>query len=272
MMISSVPLSPPVTPKDQFEDTIELSLPSTLVGRLSIPSSPPHYSADQRRKSNARRYSRAMATPDKDVIAFKDPFPVNHGRSKKSIPRRSPSPHTRGSFTMDVFNGVSRKRRNEEMTEVTQNQPTYANILTTERHIKKSKTDAAAAYDRVDISMSDQDVFDDPDWIPDMSVFEHSPAVKVVWKGSPLAIHHLPYYDMLHPGEVNIASTLRLTPEQYLKCRRSLIMAAQEFDKMDVAFRKSDAQKCVRIDVNKTSALWSVFNQLGWFSPTSSSH
>lgn len=88
-------------------------------------------------------------------------------------------------------------------------------------------------------------------------------------KGSPLSIAHLPFFDLLHPGEIHIASTLRLTPEQYLKCRRSLILAAQDFDKMNLTFRKSDAQKCVRIDVNKTSALWNVFNQLGWFHPSS---
>lgn len=79
----------------------------------------------------------------------------------------------------------------------------------------------------------------------------------------------MPYYDLLHPGEVVIASTLRLTPEQYLKCRRSLVLAAQDFDGMDLAFRKSDAQKCVRIDVNKTSTLWSIFSRLGWFKPRS---
>lgn len=82
-----------------------------------------------------------------------------------------------------------------------------------------------------------------------------------------MEIEHLPYYELLHPGEVNIASILRLTPEQYLKCRRSLILAAEQFDKLHIAFRKSDAQKCVRIDVNKTSTLWSVFSRLGWFNP-----
>jgi hypothetical protein len=87
------------------------------------------------------------------------------------------------------------------------------------------------------------------------------------YKGSPLAIDNLPFYEFLHPGEVHIASTLRLTPEQYLKCRRSLILAAQEFDKLHIPFRKSDAQKCVRIDVNKTSTLWSVFSRLGWLTP-----
>jgi hypothetical protein len=84
-----------------------------------------------------------------------------------------------------------------------------------------------------------------------------------------LAIDHLPHYHRLNPGEVNIASTLRLTPEQYLKCKRLLIINAQEYDKSHLVFRKSDAQKCVRIDVNKTSTLWSVFSRLGWLNPRS---
>ncbi|KAL9557121.1 hypothetical protein MBANPS3_001539 [Mucor bainieri] len=299
-MISSIPISPPVTPKHSDEpqtppyDTLEL--PPSLV----CPSSPPN-ATDLRRKSSAKRYSRAMSMSSHDVITFRDPFSMegncylaaanvssHHAQPpsnrSKSIPTRSPSPSTRGSFTMDIFeDGVisgggmmSRKRRNpeaaeqERMTEtpVTQtHQPTFSALLNTERNVKKSKTDAAAAYDNVDITMSDETIFQDPEWIPDMEAFDAVPAVRVVWKGSPLSIDHLPYYELLHPGEVHIASTLRLTPEQYLKCRRSLILAAQEFDKLHIPFRKSDAQKCVRIDVNKTSTLWSVFSRLGWLTP-----
>ncbi|KAI8991724.1 Homeodomain-like protein, partial [Mycotypha africana] len=134
--------------------------------------------------------------------------------------------------------------------------------------VKKSKTDAAAAYDQVDINVSDEEAFkDDPRWIPNMNAFNQASPVQVVWKGTPLNIQSMPYYNLLHPGEVNIASTLRLTPEQYLKCRRALILAAREFDKLHVNFRKSDAQKCVRIDVNKTSTLWGAFKRLGWFNP-----
>ncbi|KAI8890011.1 hypothetical protein K501DRAFT_169665 [Backusella circina FSU 941] len=151
---------------------------------------------------------------------------------------------------------------------VTQNQPSFSSS-SEQRHIKKAKTDAAMAYDGVDIVVPDSEVFDDPLWIPDMNAFETQTNLRVVWKGSPLAIDHMPHYDLLHPGEVVIASTLRLTPEQYLKCRRSLVLAAQDFDRMDLAFRKSDAQKCVRIDVNKTSTLWSIFSRLGWFKPRS---
>jgi hypothetical protein len=262
-----------------------LELPPSLV----CPSSPPS-PTDLRRKSSVKRYSRAMSMSSEGVITFRDPFAVEGNfyltattapsNRSKSIPTRSPSPSTRGSFTMDIFedgvlsgNGIGRKRRNhqaeERMTEipVTQNQPTFSALLNTERNVKKSKTDAAAAYDKVDITMSDETIFQDSEWIPDMGAFDTVPAVRVIWKGSPLAIDNLPFYEFLHPGEVHIASTLRLTPEQYLKCRRSLILAAQEFDKLHIPFRKSDAQKCVRIDVNKTSTLWSVFSRLGWLTP-----
>ncbi|KAF1804156.1 hypothetical protein FB192DRAFT_1278627 [Mucor lusitanicus] len=215
----------------------------------------------------------SSSSSSQDVITFRDPFSTeghcyltapaaaanaashHHSPSNrsKSIPTRSPSPSTRGSFTMDIF----------------EDGPTFSALLNTERNVKKSKTDAAAAYDNVDITMSDETIFQDPEWIPDMEAFDAVPAVRVVWKGSPLSIDHLPHYELLHPGEVHIASTLRLTPEQYLKCRRSLILAAQEFDKLHIPFRKSDAQKCVRIDVNKTSTLWSVFSRLGWLTPSS---
>ncbi|KAI7881193.1 Homeodomain-like protein [Mucor mucedo] len=286
MLTSSTPISPPVTPKSVLREHVDI--PEDAMLQLPVTAYVP--SIDLRRKSNARRYSRAMATADKDAITFSNPFALEgqvevtasaiKSHRSKSIPRRSPSPSTRGSFTMDFVglgnvgtSELSRKRRNSNTTEpmVTPNQPTFntTSILNTERHVKKSKTDAAAAYDRVDINMSDKDAFQNPQWIPDMNVFHTLPAVRVVWKGSPLDISQLPYYDTLHPGEVNIASTLRLTPEQYLKCKRSLILAAEQFDKLDISFRKSDAQKCVRIDVNKTSTLWSVFSRLGWFNPRS---
>ncbi|KAI8331026.1 hypothetical protein BC941DRAFT_163587 [Chlamydoabsidia padenii] len=37
--------------------------------------------------------------------------------------------------------------------------------------------------------------------------------------GPPLCINNLPYHDALHSNEQNIASTLRLTPEQYIQCK-----------------------------------------------------
>ena len=39
---------------------------------------------------------------------------------------------------------------------------------------------------------------------------------RINWKGQPLSISHLPHYGSLHPKEAIVASTLRLTPVQYL--------------------------------------------------------
>ncbi|KAI7869893.1 hypothetical protein BDF14DRAFT_1777008 [Spinellus fusiger] len=127
---------------------------------------------------------------------------------------------------------------------------------------KKEKVDLASVFDIININIEDEAHFP-PAWIPQSEALDRIP-VKVAWKGAPLQINHQPYYSRLHPVEVRIASTLRLSPIQYIRCKRVLIRAAQEYSEKDTAFRKSDAQKLCRVDVNKTSALWTVFGQLGW--------
>lgn len=88
----------------------------------------------------------------------------------------------------------------------------------------------------------------------------------VYWKGHPMPVVGRPGYELLHPHEAYIASTLRLSPAQYLGCKRTLILASREYfaRKDGKQFRKSDAQKLCRIDVNKTSRLWEVFARIGW--------
>ncbi|KAF9432604.1 hypothetical protein BGZ76_010576 [Entomortierella beljakovae] len=88
----------------------------------------------------------------------------------------------------------------------------------------------------------------------------------VIWKGQPLSVAGKPGYELLHPHEARIASTLRLSPAQYLNCKQTLILASRSyFSNPDgKQFRKSDAQKLCRIDVNKTSRLWEVFAKIGW--------
>lgn len=83
--------------------------------------------------------------------------------------------------------------------------------------------------------------------------------------GAPLSINRQPYFNQLHPAEVTMASVLRLTPIQYLRCKRTLILASRTLKMQQVPFTKSIAQKLCRVDVNKTSALWTAFRQLGWF-------
>ncbi|CAG8467508.1 13635_t:CDS:1 [Ambispora leptoticha] len=87
---------------------------------------------------------------------------------------------------------------------------------------------------------------------------------KIAWKGDPLSIEHLPHYEALHPNESYIASTFRLTPIQFLNAKYTLISSSRRYKSRSLPFRKSDAQKLLRIDVNKASKLWEVFDQLSW--------
>ncbi|KAF7723010.1 hypothetical protein EC973_002426 [Apophysomyces ossiformis] len=192
---------------------------------------------------------------------------ASRGRAK-SRPHRSPSvTDTRGSFTMDI--DAITKRNEEDLTDALPSCPpslqTWPSSLSP---VLSPKAKSEIAYDQVDLSLDDSVAYEDPAWIPSTDLFDKKkPAVRVTWKGSPLAIRHMPFYDRLHPGEATIASTLRLTPEQFLKCKRTLVLSARDYYARNMAFRKSDAQKLCRIDVNKTSTLWCAFNKLGWFHP-----
>ncbi|KAG2209776.1 hypothetical protein INT47_001924 [Mucor saturninus] len=123
--------------------------------------------------------------------------------------------------------------------------------------------EAALAFDSIDIDTPDKDFYP-VHWVPLRNALDQVP-VKVCWKGAPLLIHQQPYYDGLHRVEASMASILRLSPIQYLRCKRTLILAARTLKLQQIPFTKSVAQKLCRVDVNKTSALWTAFGQLGWF-------
>ncbi|RIA92432.1 hypothetical protein C1645_765079 [Glomus cerebriforme] len=88
--------------------------------------------------------------------------------------------------------------------------------------------------------------------------------INIKWKGQPLNITHLTHYSLLHPKEAHVTSILRLTPVQYLTSKYILISSARRYVKKNLPFRKSDAQKLLRIDVNKASKLWEFFQQIKW--------
>ncbi|CAG8450667.1 7904_t:CDS:1 [Funneliformis mosseae] len=97
----------------------------------------------------------------------------------------------------------------------------------------------------------------------DMSSLDNA-NINIKWKGQPLNIHHLTHYPWLHPKEAHVTSILRLTPVQYLTSKYILISSARRYVEKNLPFRKSDAQKLLRIDVNKASKLWEFFQQIKW--------
>ncbi|KAG2237245.1 hypothetical protein INT48_006649 [Thamnidium elegans] len=126
--------------------------------------------------------------------------------------------------------------------------------------ILPSGKEAALAFDSIDIDTNDQDFYPSG-WVPLVDALDVVP-VKVC---APLSIQQQPYHHCLHKVESSMASILRLSPIQYLRCKRTLILASRTLKLQQIPFTKSVAQKLCRVDVNKTSALWTAFGQLGWF-------
>jgi hypothetical protein len=97
----------------------------------------------------------------------------------------------------------------------------------------------------------------------DQDILEHI-TPNITWKGNPLFIGNLIHRNLLHPKEALVVSTLRLTPLQYLTSKFILISSARGYSQRSFPFRKSDAQRHLQIDVNKSSKLWEWFTQTGW--------
>ncbi|KAJ2831722.1 hypothetical protein GGI24_001487 [Coemansia furcata] len=71
-----------------------------------------------------------------------------------------------------------------------------------------------------------------------------------------------PKAELLAPAERECCSILRLLPEQYLAIKQSLVRAGRTLPKG--TFKKRDAQKLCRVDVNKTSKVFEWFCKLEW--------
>lgn len=106
-----------------------------------------------------------------------------------------------------------------------------------------------------------------PDYSPD--AFATLPkgntrCLKIEWKGQPMDLKGDPNLDKLHPAEVLLASTLRLPCNVYLDSKRRLFYEKVNRLRNGMPFRRTDAQKACRIDVNKASRLFAAFEKVGW--------
>ncbi|PIA18361.1 hypothetical protein COEREDRAFT_6597 [Coemansia reversa NRRL 1564] len=103
-------------------------------------------------------------------------------------------------------------------------------------------------------------------------IFDMRPSVStcsVKWaKAAPMDVSEYPMAEHLSSAERECCSILRLLPEQYLSIKQSLVRAGRT--KPPGSFKKRDAQKLCRVDVNKTSKVFEWFCKLGWIPQTSS--
>jgi hypothetical protein len=69
--------------------------------------------------------------------------------------------------------------------------------------------------------------------------------------------------ELIEDSEIPVIAALRLTPLQYLDTKRRLFAEKARKCYLSETFKKTDAQKACRIDVNKASKLYEVFHLSG---------
>ncbi|KAL6449909.1 hypothetical protein SBY92_002383 [Candida maltosa Xu316] len=133
---------------------------------------------------------------------------------------------------------------------------------------KKKKPRTANNSPSLPILTLQQQLIDEsiPDYSPDTKTLPSNPkCLKIEWKGQPMDLSQDPNLDKLsHPAEVLLASILRLPVSVYLDSKRRLFFEKVNCLKNGKVFRRTDAQKACRIDVNKASRLFAAFEKVGW--------
>ncbi|KAJ1897782.1 hypothetical protein LPJ81_004463 [Coemansia sp. IMI 209127] len=85
----------------------------------------------------------------------------------------------------------------------------------------------------------------------------------VKWtKADPINVKEKPMADKLASAEQHCCSVLRILPEQYLAIKHTLLKESRSHS--PGSFKKRDAQRLCRIDVNKTSKIYEWYVSLGW--------
>ncbi|ODV85630.1 hypothetical protein CANARDRAFT_28387 [[Candida] arabinofermentans NRRL YB-2248] len=106
-----------------------------------------------------------------------------------------------------------------------------------------------------------------PDYSPPLSTLPNNArCMKTEWKGQAMDLSDDPLIGELHPAEIQLASILRLPANIYLDSKRRLFVEKVKRMRSGLPFRRTDAQKACKIDVNKASRLYASFEKVGWLS------
>ncbi|ODV90172.1 hypothetical protein CANCADRAFT_1904 [Tortispora caseinolytica NRRL Y-17796] len=103
-----------------------------------------------------------------------------------------------------------------------------------------------------------------PDYSPPISTLSNGKQLRAEWKGAAMDLSDDPEAHLLHPAELQLASTLRLPCQLYLDSKRRIFAEKVHRLKNGLPFRRTDSQKACRIDVNKASRLYMAFERVGW--------
>ncbi len=199
--------------------------------------------------NNNKRVTRKATNRDKDC------FDSNSKNSTNSFEGR-----TRSSKKDNAANssGYDTPSENEKPIRRTPTKPTVhkPRSHTSTVNASSSNTGVAKVHDAAYGQLVD--------YSPATSTLANNKSLKTEWKGCPMDLSSDPLVNQLHPAEALLASTLRLPCDVYLDSKRRLFAEKVRKLKSGLPFRRTDAQKACRIDVNKASRLFASFEKVGW--------
>ncbi|EPX73322.1 clr6 L associated factor 1 Laf1 [Schizosaccharomyces octosporus yFS286] len=140
----------------------------------------------------------------------------------------------------------------------------YSKSMTT--RFKQSSREFSSSSQVLDVANTPYEML--PDYSPDMSTLDkraHSRPLRSEWKDPPLDLSNDEHRHLLHPAEIQLAATLRLPCLVYLDNKRRIFAEWHNRRSQGLSFRKTDAQRASRVDVNKASRLWKAFHDEGFF-------
>lgn len=153
--------------------------------------------------------------------------------------------------------------------------PQRRTMTTSPHRVKKFSPSASAPHTNI---ASIEAIHEAPQYIPNVSwkklpdlspslttlPADSNKSLKIEWKGSPMDLSADPLRDELHPAELMLAQTLRLPCDLYLDSKRRLFLEKVYRLRKGLPFRRTDAQKACRIDVNKASRLFQASFRESW--------
>ncbi|PIA17835.1 hypothetical protein COEREDRAFT_7030 [Coemansia reversa NRRL 1564] len=200
-------------------------------------------------ESEAHEDKDVAGSPDMEVCASADGAYVNEGIAKPKGRVQSQELFSRTDRSSNSSSGYL------EFSEPRSKSP---DLHLSEAIAAAEKFDTPS-YQRLGQSFSEVDV---------SQIVPQGQRSTVKWnKADPIDISEKPMADKLAAAERHCCSVLRILPEQYLTIKHTLLKESQSRLPLGT-FKKRDAQRLCRIDVNKTSKIYEWYVSMGWL-PTS---
>lgn len=275
--ITTTILSPPLSPYQRADTTDERD----DINPLEDPSKVSYVASTQPFKVENFKEYKMYLSPWSNLgshykrrhLNFLEQYSVVSAR-ESSLPRlseprkRRRAPLALGTSESDSESGMDRVRTRRVAKDSSVDISEKEDLDLPPATPKRKKPRKEASYAGSPLALQQAALIDEniPDYSPSVDTLPktNNRSLKVEWKGQPMDLRSDPNVDKLHPAEVLLASTLRLPCNVYLDSKRRLFYEKVQRMRGDMQFRRTDAQKACRIDVNKASRLFAAFEKVGW--------